>query len=597
MGGFLLIKKPEAITAEETEKLYSDSINVFERKGLRLNKRIVIKEFVVYVFHKNKFQVDNAIVFDHDQFVISTGTCLYDGKTGYDALKQLYNDFSEKGEFLYNLCGHYCLIISKAGKLYLLNDYTGLYHVFSNTDKTVISSSFLAILKSLKDRNISRQELYEHVINGACFGGRTLIKEIDLLDSKSVWQLSPGLLAIPKPRPEPPYVKRLEKVASFDELVRMFAADLIEYFSILKENFGNNICSALTGGFDTRLMLALMKKVGIKPSYLYVYGDENNTVGRDAYAVVIAKSIAKAEGIALHQIDKNKFLEFPENEFEELLKRTYYLKDGLGHEWGLFDNGSDLATRLERAGNGKLQLNGAGGETFRNYWALPDRRYNIKSFLKSRFDRVDYSICSDGFDQTSYFSALKDKIKTSLSTYEDRINRRQMELIQPEFENKYWLGNNVSINNTLSYALTPFADVQFVFQACDIPIRFKHLGVFEAALIKFIDPSLAKYPSSHGYNFYDNIDLRTKIRYFARLNLPLWLKVYVKKHYYDQVDERLTLRRNKLVLPFYLSRSYLDKIFLSKDLAISEYFHIDKINNPQVLSRALSAELVITDRF
>jgi hypothetical protein len=128
-------------------------------------------------------------------------------------------------------------------------------------------------------------------------------------------------------------------------------------------------------------------------------------------------------------------------------------------------------------------------------------------------------------------------------------------------------------------------------------MRFKDLGVFEAALIKFIDPDLAKYPSSHGYNFYDNIGLGVKLRYFARLNLPLWLKVYIKKHYYDQADERLTLHDGRTTLPFYLTRRYLDKIFTSKELVMSEYFHIDRIGDPQVLSRALTAELVITDRF
>ena len=145
MGAFLLIRKPKNVEVEEIEGTYRDSIAVFHKKGLPLNERIVTNDFVIYVFHKHKFQVDNTLLLDDGEFIISTGTCIYDRKIGCDALRKLYRDFSEKGEFLSNVFGQYCLIVSKEGSLYLLNDYTGLYHVYSNHSRSVISSSFLAV--------------------------------------------------------------------------------------------------------------------------------------------------------------------------------------------------------------------------------------------------------------------------------------------------------------------------------------------------------------------------------------------------------------------------------------------------------------------
>lgn len=594
MGAFLLIRKPKGVDVEEMERQYSDSIGVFNKKGLRLNQRIVTDEFVIYAYHKHRFAVDNVVCFNNDQFIVSTGTLIYNRKIGHDALEDLYSDFSEDGKFLANVLGQYCLIVSKKGKLYLLNDYTGCYHVYCNKSKSVISSSFLALLKTLKERHVATQELYEYVIHGACFGDRTLINEIDLLDSKSIWQLSPELSAITRP----PYVKRLDRSSSFDEIVQEFTTDLIDCFSILEANFGDSICSGLSGGIHTRLMLGLMKRIGIKPSYLYVFGDENNTVGRDAYAVQIAKSIAMGEGLAIEHIDRDKFSRFTEDEYDELLEKRYYLGDGLGHEIGLFDNGSDLHFRLSRTENAKLQLNGGGGEAFRNYWVLPDRTLHIRAFLKSRYDRMDYSIFSDYFDYNSHFSALQDKIKISLGTNKDRIDRLQMELIQPEFENKYWMGNNNSINNVLAYSLTPFADTSFQWRACDIPLKYKQLSIFEAALMKSIDPDLAKYPTSQGVDLFNyRVALRSKAKYFATLHMPLWLKSYLRKHFWYAASEKFRLQGNKFELPFYLTKKYLDRIFHSNDLYMSKYIHIDKINNPQVLSRVLTAELVITDRF
>ena len=590
----MLIKRPKGVDVKKVEKQYNDSIDVFNKKGLSLNQKIVTDAFIVYVFHKYNFEVDNAIRFDNDQFIISTGTLIYNKKIGRDALEELYDDFSEDSKFLANILGQYCLIISKKGRLYILNDYTGLYYVYCNKSKSVISSSFLAVLKTLKERSISTQELYEYVINGACFGGKTLINEIELLDSKNIWQLSPELLAISRP----PYVKRLDGTTSFDEIVREVATDLVDYFSIIKADFGDSICSALSGGVHTRLMLGLMRRVGIKPSYLYVYGDENNTAGRDAHIVPIVKSMAEGEGLSVEYINRDKFPRFAKDEYEELLEKRYYLGDGLGHEIGLFDNGSDLYYRLSRTQKGKLQLNGGGGEVFRNYWKLPDKSYHIRDFLKARYDRVNCSIFSDYFDYDLHFSALQDKIKISLGINEDRIDRLQIELLQPEFDNKYWMGSNNSINNLLAYSLTPFGDTPFQYRACAIPLKYKDFYFFEAALMKFIDRDLARYPTSHGIDLFNNrLKLSAKVKYLIALNTPLWLKAYVRKHVYHRNTELLKLQGNKSDFPFYLKNKYLDRIFQVNNICMSKYIHIDKIADPEVLSRVLTAELVITDRF
>jgi hypothetical protein len=594
MGAFILIKKSNGVGIEEIEKQYHDSLDVFNKMGLRLNQKIVNDELVIYVFHKYNFTVDNFVRFDNSQFIISTGTLIYNRKIARDALEELFHDFSEDGKFLANTLGHYCLIIFKKGKLYLFNDYPGLYHVFSNKNKSIISNSFLAVLKTLNEKNVSTQGLFEYVIHGACFGDATLVNEIGMLDSKKIWQLSPNVSAIPRPL----YIKRLDRTSSFNGMVEEIATDLVDYFSIIKANFSNSICSALSGGVHTRLMLGLMRKVGIKPNYLYVYGDEKNTAGRDANIIQIVKAIAEGEGLSIEHLNRDKFPRFTEDEYEKLLEKRYYLGDGLGHEIGLFDNGADLYYRLSRTEKGRLQINGGGGEVFRNYWKLPDKSYHIRSFFKVRYDRMDYSIFTDCFDYDSHFSALQDKIKISLGIDKDRINRSQIELLQPEFDNKYWMGSNNSINNLLSYSLTPFGDTPFQYRGCDIPLKCKNFYTFESALMKFIDPDLARYPTSHGIDLFNNrFKLSAKIRYLVTLNTPLWLKAYIRKHFWYQKSELFRLHGNKSDLPFFLNKKYLDRIFRANSFCMSQYVHIDKITNPEVLSRVLTAELVISDRF
>jgi hypothetical protein len=106
-----------------------------------------------------------------------------------------------------------------------------------------------------------------------------------------------------------------------------------------------------------------------------------------------------------------------------------------------------------------LVLNGAGGETFRNYWVLPDRPYHIDDFIKARYDSMDQSIFPGNFTKKEYFSNYRDKILKALNTDSEVLSRKQIEMAQPDFENRYWMGNK---NHQCQFSdyLTPWADAR-----------------------------------------------------------------------------------------------------------------------------------------
>jgi hypothetical protein len=164
LGGFFLtIGGKEAIHNPETATPYQDSLGVFDRKGMSLNEKIVNGSISIHVFNKNKFPVDNLIQFSTNDFIIGIGTLIYNRKIGHDALTKLYEDFSEDWRFLPDLFGHYCVIISKNGKIFLFNDGSGLLRVYTDKTRQIFSNSFLALLKTLKKRSFATQELYEYI--------------------------------------------------------------------------------------------------------------------------------------------------------------------------------------------------------------------------------------------------------------------------------------------------------------------------------------------------------------------------------------------------------------------------------------------------
>ena len=157
MGGFLLARRKTDLSIEETEKSLKNSLDVFLKKGLDLHKSIVIPDFIVYAFHKLAFPTENVVIFPDNQFIIATGTLIYKGKIGSEPLKQLFNDFTENGEFLNQTFGQYCLIIYKKDKLYILNDPGGIYPVYIEKNENVFSSSFLALSKMQQSPQILRE--------------------------------------------------------------------------------------------------------------------------------------------------------------------------------------------------------------------------------------------------------------------------------------------------------------------------------------------------------------------------------------------------------------------------------------------------------
>jgi asparagine synthase (glutamine-hydrolysing) len=577
MGGFLLIRKNGKTRLEEIEESYKESIVVFHKKGLKLARKIVRKHLIIFHYHKHFGSEENIYEFGHDDFILSFGTFLYKDKTGPYALQALFEDFLNNNIIHYELCGHYAIVISVRSHVYCFNDYLGLYRVYFDTDQKAFSNSFLAVSKTVKEKTVASQELYEYVFHEAFFGGKTVFKEIELLDSKSIWKILPEIQETPKKLV--PLLQPHSK--NITEIVQAFAETQIEYFTMLKNNYGDNITSGLSGGYDTRLMLALMRKVGISPN-LYVYGDDT---ARD---VEIAKTIAKGEGLKLEHINKSNYPNVELHDFHEILSRNFYGFDGLGNT-GIFDNGSDLDTRMQRAKGAAVQLNGVGGEIYRNNGKLPDQEITVQSFIRSKYRLPDYSMRTHPLEKDLFYSNLEEKLKATLSIDGERMTRQQVEMHFPFFLYKYCSSINSSINNQFSYSLTPFTEARFVYPSFIIPLRNKNFGVFHCSLIQCIDPNLTKYPFTKGFDFLNKINVSEK----ERID-----ELFLKAYYSIKASNSSPIKSPENRHPYFLQEEYLREIFgNTKNLFINRFLKLNQINNPKILSRALSIECLIQDKF
>ena len=522
----------------------------------------------VAVFPKQEAGDTNCHCGENGDFAFATGTLFYKGLYGASALRRIVSEADEEGFDPQALRGAFCLVIAKPDSLRLLTDAMGTYRVYRSSDWSVISSSFLATLASCSKPAFDTQGVYQYVFNGATFGTRTPVAEIGQLGhAEDV--LIDG--TVQEHRYSTPVVSGFERRTFSDHIDANISA-LRDWFSQLTSQFPGRIDAALSGGYDSRLILALLRAQNEKPR-LHVYGPPGDSDVR------IATAIADGEGFSLYHIDKAMFAADAASTAERVQK-NFRAFDGLPTD-GIFDTGADLATRRARAAGRFLQLNGGGGEIFRNFHYLPDRSYSVEEFLWSFYSQFDPAACTDRFRSDEYYQALRTAVEHCLGRSGDRLSRWEIELLYPYFRCSYWTGRNTSLNNRFGPMLTPFVERTTVAAAVKVPLADKQHGRFEAALIAAIDPRLARYPSAYGHDFASPPSYWRRVTDQMSLQRPASLRRFAF---------RIKTRMRPAVRPQSLAHETLAKVADPAMPMMSRFFLIDAVRDNAQFARLCTLE-------
>jgi hypothetical protein len=570
MSGFIVLPRESGQPIEQVEARYAACLEVFSKKGLALDRRFEGERFLTYRYNKLIRSHDAWVEFPDGDFAFSTGTFIYDGKLGSEALRRFLADYAENKPFEHKCLGNFSLVIYRKGTLSILADYCGYYPVYRHDTTQAVSSSFLALASLGNNRKIDPQAMYEYLLHGFFVGEETLLEGIHRLDSRKLWQISPALKNVPRTAS----YELLPNSLKLDEIVEAISGKLRDYFKLLSGLFPGDIGSALSGGYDSRHMAALMLSVGEKP-HLYVYGGSNSSDVR------VALNVAQGEGLEIEHTDKSAMPKASPENFSTNIERDFYFFDGI-KPLGQIDDGSDMTTRLYRANKARLQLNGAGGEIYREIWNLADRNIDLETFLKLRYDRSEYGYLKPPFNSQAYFIRFADKVRRKLAIDRPQITRKEAEMLFPFLRNHFASSNNQA-NSQISDSLLPFMETGFVYPSFDIPIRYKYCGKVHAQLIRRAWPSLAGYQSDYGINFADPIPAKYRLRRMIDRHIPFAVRMLARKHKPRMVAGK----------PYYLSEGYLESVFDLKSMAVEEYVNLSRLNDPELLSRALSVELLL----
>jgi hypothetical protein len=449
-----------------------------------------------------------------DDLVAVAGTLTCDGRMGREALAALLTmdpaapDWSRLG-------GQFVAFVRKDGRSFLFTDYFAAFQLFHDAEMRLFSTSLLAAANALPRLNFDPQGVYEFAFNVVPTGNDTIFAELRTLGPDTVVELREDgavLHSVSKPLP-------LAAEMPIEDRLDAHRARLMAVAETHVRQFGNNLYCPLSGGLDSRLVLAALRAAGAEP-HLFVYG------GPDSADVRIAREVAAALGLEIDWLDKEAWRAVTPDEFPEIVARNFQVYDALPNYGELFENGANAFAREARHQGGALSASGGCGEIYRNFFFLPDRRFSAAAVARTFYARYARGDVTEAFDERAFLRAIEDKILAALGRPGDRgrLDRGLIEQIYPRVRCRAVFGREISLEAREGAYLMPFLDHRVVAEAMRLPLALKHAGRFEAMLLNAIDPALARLPSAYGHDFAGPPDRRHRFAEWSTRIRPIALR-------------------------------------------------------------------------
>lgn len=521
--------------------------------------------------------VGGATLRKGERWAAYVGTVHWKGCTGKALLDRLLTDAASPQQTPWDeFVGSFSLVLSTESGVWLLNDALGIQKIYHTGDGGIASTSFMVCRATLPRVEVVRQRAQEYVLFGANHGAETPVRGVWIAEPTVARRLDQeGAL----PLHEPQRLRRPCAYASAKQAASSVASIITESFANMLQAFGPDIGMALSGGFDSRLILAALDRLGVRP-HLYVYG-----AAADA-DVTIASVIAKSIGLPIECIDKRALDVKMQPLSAATLRDSIEFFDGIPVD-GALDRGSDQSTRLDQVRGGRLNLNGGGGEILRNFYYLPDRAFSATQIVDTFYSNWRRDVFPTEADRECFTAMVADGILQSLGhdhgTRAARcrpLSRADVELTYTLFRLRYWMGRNNSIATRYGNFLTPLVQPGLIALCAAMPLAWKNHGRLEADIIRELSPRVARGPSAYGFDFSQPPSLAHRIRVAATLYRPL------------------AVRRRSAAIRYRLGRAKpvaapIEWQMATADLPTSDWINISALTGADQLNRLFTLQAVL----
>ena len=512
MGAFFLYRTDTDIKIKPVQEL-------FIQKGFSTPVIHRFGEWSLLHYKKQLLPNDLMTVIRPNCSLFAVGTFAYKAQGLQKSIETILTDYENETLNQDDLVGPYCLLFRHGKTFTLLTDRMNLFHVFTNEENTVFSSSFAAVLKAgPRKYSINVPAVIENVLTGYIIGPETIVKNVYLADNQYQERFKHACIKF-LPHPQDNRLEVPSRIISFEQCVDKQIEVLDGYFESFKklvEDVGG-IDIGLSGGYDSRV-LALMAKRHFSQVSAHTHYHKKITAD-EVYAEIVAKELS----IPFYRCAEAKQAEEMDvEEFEKNLENTATYNDGrVVHDYSWLGYFRTRWYRESVLKDLKFGMNGLSGELYRNHDNQFFRSVNTHEWIKGRIIGITRA--------RTIRKSLMDEILEHIITkacctlhvdLKTKISHHQTRRYFGELFSIYAAAVRMNIDNQLGMSLSPFTDYGPRLASYE---TLPHLGVhgaFEAAMIKRMNLKVASFVSNYGYSFDKSPPLLKQAKYVIRGVIP-----------------------------------------------------------------------------
>jgi asparagine synthase (glutamine-hydrolysing) len=434
--------------------------------------------FAGWIAQENSFAANQTYFNEQkDLALVFSGECFADAETK-NQLRQNGHDFSEAGgdwlvhlyealgeRFFETLNGLFSglLVDRRRNKIFLFNDRYAMERIYwhETADAFYFASEAKALLRILPElRDFDEEGVTQFLAVGCPLDGRTLFRGVQLLPGGSRWTFENG--GSKREKYFSPEVWESQPVLGMKD----FEIKFRETFSkILPRYFASSspLGIALTGGLDTRMIMACLPSGGKKPT-TYTFSGQTGRTLDDRVAARVADACSLEHQLLRLQPD------FFSN-FAAHADRTVFVTDGsfgiLGAHEIYFNRQARELSPVRLTGN-------FGSEVFRGVSTFKPLELSPQLFNATGRNAVTLA---------------------AAKVFASEKNRDTFAVFKEVPQNLF---GSVAAGRSQITFRTPYLDNDLVALAYQTPVEYKRSAVPALNLVNFFSPQLGRIPTDRG---------------------------------------------------------------------------------------------------
>lgn len=327
---------------------------VLEQRGFITQKTVKNGPYKIVLYKKLLGRVSETALYG-DNVLLVCGTLIYRGLGIKDSAYAFLRDITLGELNLEQALGGFIAVMLIEGRIKIYTDRYSILPLYYRTDQPIISTSFLSLASFDKEGlAVNPQAILEIILGQGVIPPDTQLKGINRYVPECPPKFSGvDFLPLEIPSPQEPRPSN-RKLSLHDQINR-----LDQYFEQIKCALAERgVLTGLTGGFDSRMLYALLRRHGIRPNVFTHW--ENGKSG----------DFRISELIALHEklplICVKEHHKSPESN-PDMYFPSYLYTDGQCRTQYYWSEVYSTLCYLEKINpNSFVSMNGVGGEQYRN---------------------------------------------------------------------------------------------------------------------------------------------------------------------------------------------------------------------------------------